>query len=247
MRCPSRPRARLSASSATLRCARFRPLPSFVFQCIRLLAARALNLSPHDARRATDADPASGPGINYAFEAFKAFETGILPGILGFLESSDSSDNHCPSRADLATVTPQPHPDAVACELLCVFARPAAPSRPALRRPPRRTRPSHQSPQARARALCVCPLCPPPCARSGPAPRTRRSTASTRDRASSAEIIATWPYAPAGGMARKTTHERYLGRRRSSQSPGQRHWPCSDRGDRSGAGLKSGALMRGDH
>ena len=40
----------------------------------------------------------------------------------------------------------------------------------------------------------------------------------TRDRASSAEIIATWPYAPAGGMARKLTHERYLGRRRSSQS-----------------------------
>ena len=41
---------------------------------------------------------------------------------------------------------------------------------------------------------------------------------SPRSRASSAEIIATWPYAPAGGMARKTTHERYLGHRRSSQS-----------------------------
>ena len=25
--------------------------------------------------------------------------------------------------------------------------------------------------------------------------------------------------------------------------PGQRHWPCTDRGDRSGAGLKSGVLM----
>ena len=35
-----------------------------VFQRIRLLAAHALNLSPHDARRATDADPASGPGID---------------------------------------------------------------------------------------------------------------------------------------------------------------------------------------
>eukprot|EP00964_Phaeocystis_antarctica_P138901 scaffold103568_cov57-Phaeocystis_antarctica.AAC.1 len=27
--------------------------------------------------------------------------------------------------------------------------------------------------------------------------------------------------------------------------PGQRHWPCSDRGDRSGAELKSGVLVRG--
>ena len=45
-----------------------------------------------------------------------------------------------------------------------------------------------------------------------------KMTDPTRDRASSAEIIATWLYAPAGGMARKTTHERYLGRRRSSQS-----------------------------
>ena len=44
-----------------------------------------------------------------------------------------------------------------------------------------------------------------------------KMTDPTRDRASSAEIIATWPYAPAGGMARKTTHERYLGHRRSSQ------------------------------
>ena len=46
----------------------------------------------------------------------------------------------------------------------------------------------------------------------------RDRNATSRDRASSAEIIATWPYAPAGGMARKTTHERYLGHRRSSQS-----------------------------
>ena len=27
--------------------------------------------------------------------------------------------------------------------------------------------------------------------------------------------------------------------------PGQRHWPCTDRGDRSEAGLKSGVLVRG--
>ena len=27
--------------------------------------------------------------------------------------------------------------------------------------------------------------------------------------------------------------------------PGQRHWPCTDRGDRSGAELKSGVLVRG--
>ena len=48
----------------------------------------------------------------------------------------------------------------------------------------------------------------------------RRAPAGARERAraSSAEIIATWPYAPAGGMARKTTHERYLVHRRSSQS-----------------------------
>eukprot|EP00964_Phaeocystis_antarctica_P098713 scaffold64687_cov74-Phaeocystis_antarctica.AAC.4 len=45
-----------------------------------------------------------------------------------------------------------------------------------------------------------------------------RADGGTRDRAISAEIIATWPYAPAGGMARKTTHERYLGHGRSSQS-----------------------------
>ena len=38
------------------------------------------------------------------------------------------------------------------------------------------------------------------------------------DRASSPEITATSPDVPAGGMARTTTHERYLGRHRSSQS-----------------------------
>ena len=38
------------------------------------------------------------------------------------------------------------------------------------------------------------------------------------DRASSPEITATSPDVPAAGMARKTTHERYLGRHRSSQS-----------------------------
>ena len=43
-------------------------------------------------------------------------------------------------------------------------------------------------------------------------------TDPTRDRASSAKIIATWPYAPAGDIARNTTHKRYLGRHRSSQS-----------------------------
>eukprot|EP00964_Phaeocystis_antarctica_P074937 scaffold46184_cov109-Phaeocystis_antarctica.AAC.1 len=43
-------------------------------------------------------------------------------------------------------------------------------------------------------------------------------TDETRDRASSAEIIATSPDVPADGMARKTTHERYLGRPRSSRS-----------------------------
>eukprot|EP00964_Phaeocystis_antarctica_P093354 scaffold60201_cov27-Phaeocystis_antarctica.AAC.1 len=48
--------------------------------------------------------------------------------------------------------------------------------------------------------------------------RGRGFVRATRDHASSAEIIATWPYAPAGGMAPKTTHERYLGHRRSSQS-----------------------------
>ena len=31
-----------------------------------------------------------------------------------------------------------------------------------------------------------------------------------------------------------------------AEDPGQRHWPCSDRGDRSGAGLKSGVLRRGE-
>eukprot|EP00964_Phaeocystis_antarctica_P063905 scaffold38388_cov67-Phaeocystis_antarctica.AAC.1 len=45
-----------------------------------------------------------------------------------------------------------------------------------------------------------------------------KMTDETRDRASSPEIISTSLYAPAGGMARKTTHKRYLGRRRSSQS-----------------------------
>ena len=45
-----------------------------------------------------------------------------------------------------------------------------------------------------------------------------RDRETRREIASSAEIIATWSYAPAGGMARKTTHERYLGHRRSSQS-----------------------------
>ena len=29
--------------------------------------------------------------------------------------------------------------------------------------------------------------------------------------------------------------------------PGQRHWPCPDRGDRSGAEVKSGVLRRGGH
>ena len=29
-------------------------------------------------------------------------------------------------------------------------------------------------------------------------------------------------------------------------APGQRHWPCPDRGDRSGAELKSGVCRRGD-
>ena len=29
-------------------------------------------------------------------------------------------------------------------------------------------------------------------------------------------------------------------------SPGQRHWPCPDRGDRSAEELKSGVLIRGD-
>eukprot|EP00964_Phaeocystis_antarctica_P105688 scaffold70690_cov47-Phaeocystis_antarctica.AAC.2 len=43
-------------------------------------------------------------------------------------------------------------------------------------------------------------------------------TDETRDRASSPEIIATSTDAPSDGMARRTTHERYLGRRRSSQS-----------------------------
>eukprot|EP00964_Phaeocystis_antarctica_P085924 scaffold54335_cov25-Phaeocystis_antarctica.AAC.2 len=38
------------------------------------------------------------------------------------------------------------------------------------------------------------------------------------DRASSPELTSTSVDTPADGMARKTTHERYLGRRRSSQS-----------------------------
>ena len=29
-------------------------------------------------------------------------------------------------------------------------------------------------------------------------------------------------------------------------SPGQRHWPCTDRGDRSGAGRKRGVLRGGE-
>ena len=32
----------------------------------------------------------------------------------------------------------------------------------------------------------------------------------------------------------------------AEHDPGQRHWLCTDRGDRSGAGLQSGVLMRGD-
>ena len=73
-----------------------------------------------------------------------------------------------------------------------------------------------------------------PLAASRPRGAPAARCVETRDRASSAEIIATWPYASAGGMARKTTHERYLGRRRSSQSDelttdgGQAHTP-SDR------------------
>ena len=43
-------------------------------------------------------------------------------------------------------------------------------------------------------------------------------TDETPDRASSPELTSTSVDAPADGMARKTTHERYLGRRRSSQS-----------------------------
>eukprot|EP00964_Phaeocystis_antarctica_P033703 scaffold19105_cov44-Phaeocystis_antarctica.AAC.1 len=43
-------------------------------------------------------------------------------------------------------------------------------------------------------------------------------TNETRDRASSPYITSTSSDAPAGGMARKATHNRYLGRRRSSQS-----------------------------
>ena len=34
---------------------------------------------------------------------------------------------------------------------------------------------------------------------------------------------------------------------REEFDPGQRHWLCTDRGDRSGVELQSGVLMRGDH
>eukprot|EP00964_Phaeocystis_antarctica_P034965 scaffold19923_cov70-Phaeocystis_antarctica.AAC.1 len=44
-----------------------------------------------------------------------------------------------------------------------------------------------------------------------------KMTDETRDRSSSAEIISTSPDVPADGMARNTTHERYLGRHRSSR------------------------------
>eukprot|EP00964_Phaeocystis_antarctica_P100881 scaffold66421_cov33-Phaeocystis_antarctica.AAC.1 len=43
-------------------------------------------------------------------------------------------------------------------------------------------------------------------------------TDETRDRASSPEINSTSLDSPAGGMARKTTRERYLGRPRSYRS-----------------------------
>ena len=43
-------------------------------------------------------------------------------------------------------------------------------------------------------------------------------TDETRDRASSLETTSTTPGAPADGMYRNATHDRYLGRRRSSQS-----------------------------
>eukprot|EP00964_Phaeocystis_antarctica_P062501 scaffold37449_cov59-Phaeocystis_antarctica.AAC.1 len=43
-------------------------------------------------------------------------------------------------------------------------------------------------------------------------------TDETRDLASSPDITSTSLYSLAGGMARKTTHERYLGRRRSYRS-----------------------------
>ena len=45
-----------------------------------------------------------------------------------------------------------------------------------------------------------------------------KMTDETRDRASSPDISPTSPDAPTVGMARRTTHERYLGRRGSSQS-----------------------------
>eukprot|EP00964_Phaeocystis_antarctica_P039094 scaffold22361_cov103-Phaeocystis_antarctica.AAC.4 len=34
--------------------------------------------------------------------------------------------------------------------------------------------------------------------------------------------------------------------RTAQRPPGQRHWPCPDRGDRSGAELNSGVLRRGE-
>ena len=33
----------------------------------------------------------------------------------------------------------------------------------------------------------------------------------------------------------------------SQIAPGQRHWPCTDKGDRSAVGLKSGVLRRGEY
>ena len=43
---------------------KFRSRPGFDRDQFVLLAAHALSLSPHAAKRATDADPASGPGID---------------------------------------------------------------------------------------------------------------------------------------------------------------------------------------
>ena len=52
----------------------------------------------------------------------------------------------------------------------------------------------------------------------GKAARRAAAVESPRSRASSAEINSTSLDSPAGGMARKTTHERYLGRPRSYRS-----------------------------
>ena len=41
-----------------------KPFLNCAWNAFTLLAAHALSLSPHDARRATDADPVSGPGID---------------------------------------------------------------------------------------------------------------------------------------------------------------------------------------